>query len=47
MKENTPFAYTPVNYTFPLKKIAPKATVVSIGSCFAVDVIGKLFGAGV
>ena len=47
MKENTPFAYTPVNYTFPLKKIVPKATVVSIGSCFAVDVIGKLFGAGV
>lgn len=47
MKENTPFSYTPVNYTFPLEKIAPKATIVSIGSCFAVDVIGKLFGAGV
>ena len=47
MKENAPFAYTSVQYTFPLEKIAPKATVVSIGSCFAVDVIGRLFGAGV
>lgn len=47
MKENAPFAYTPVNCTFSLEKIAPKATVVSLGSCFAVDVIGRLFGAGI
>ncbi len=41
-----PFEYTPVNYTFPLEKIPSKSTIVSIGSCFSEDVIGRLFGNG-
>ena len=41
-----PFSYTPVNYTFPLEKIRSNATIVSIGSCFSVDVIGRLLGCG-
>ncbi len=43
MPEQTiPFSYTPVHYEFPLKKIPPRAVLVSMGSCFAKDVIGRL-----
>ncbi len=41
-EQNTPFSYTPVNYSYPLEKIPPHAVLTSIGSCFAKDVIGRL-----
>ncbi len=40
--QTNPFSYTPVHYDYPLEKIPPRATLVSIGSCFAKDVIGRL-----
>jgi len=43
---DSPFANTPVSYVFPLEKIDAHATIVSIGSCFAEDVIGTLLNNG-
>lgn len=41
-----PFAHTPVHFEIPLKKIAVRDTICSIGSCFAADLIGNLLSAG-
>ena len=43
---DSPFTRTPVAYAFPLERIGAHGTVVSIGSCFAADVIGTLLGCG-
>ncbi len=42
----TPFPFTPVNVNFTLDKIKPHATIVSIGSCFAENIVSRLLASG-
>ncbi len=37
-----PFAYTPVKFEYKLEKFKPRARLVSLGSCFAEDVLAHL-----
>lgn len=41
-----PFSYTPVHAEFSPPKISARATLVSIGSCFADHIVGRLFADG-